>query len=79
MPTLPSIDPKTATWINFALALAGAAIAYLANYKLPVDSNTAAHIQEWAKYTAGFGAAMVAVANAYLHAVSSDKPGPLAK
>lgn len=77
MPTFPSIDPKTAAWINFAIALAGAGVAYLANYKVPGDANKAAQIQEWAKYTAGFGAAIVAVANAYLHSVSSDKPGPL--
>ncbi len=77
MPDFPSVDPKTATWINFAIALGGAGLAYLATNKLPIDSNKATQIQELAKYTAAFGAAMVAVANAYLHAVSSDNPGPL--
>ena len=78
---MPSISPSTAAWVNLVFGIAGAILLYLSKTTLPapVSPDVAAAVQAWSGWLAGAGAAAVAAANVYLHAVSADKPGPLAK
>jgi hypothetical protein len=78
---MPTINPTTSAWINLALGLAGALLLYLSKTPLPapVSHEQAQVVQDWSGWIAGAGAVMVAAINGYLHAVSSEKEGPLAK
>ena len=78
---MPSIDPKTSTLINVVLAVVAAILAYLAKASYPADVPPQAvkEIQEWSAFLLAFGAAAIVPLNAYLHSVSADKPGPLAR
>jgi hypothetical protein len=78
---MPSIDPKSSVIINLIVAVAGAVLAYIASNGLPapVPAETSHLWQIWAQWIGGLGVAVVAAFNGYLHGVSSDAPGPLAK
>ena len=78
---MPSIDPKTSVMINLMVAIGGAVLAYIASNGLPapVPAETSHLWQAWAQWTGGLGVAVVAAFNGYLHSVSSNERGPLAK
>jgi len=78
---MPSINPKSSVIINFIVALAGAVLAYIASNGLPapVPAETSHLWQIWAQWIGGLGVAVVAAFNGYLHGVSSNERGPLAK
>lgn len=78
---MPPIDPKTSAWINVFVGAAGAVLGFLASTKLPssVPAAEVASIQEWSAWLLAGGTALAGSLNVYLHAVSSDKEGPLAK
>jgi len=78
---MPSIDPRFSVFINLAVAIAGAALAYIASNGLPapIPAETSHLWQVWAQWTGGLGVAVVAAFNGYLHSVSSDRAGPLAR
>ena len=78
---MPAIDPKISLAINLIVAIAGAVLAYVASNGLPapIPAETSHLWQIWAQWIGGLGVALVAAFNGYLHAVSSDTSGPLAK
>ena len=75
------IDPRFSVFINLVVAIAGAALAYVASNGLPapIPAETSHLWQIWAQWIGGLGIAIVAAFNGYLHGVSSDKAGPLAR
>ncbi len=75
---MPSIDPRISVALNLIVAIAGAVLAYIGSNGLPapIPAETSHLWQIWAQWIGGLG---VAALNGYLHAVSSDNPGPLAK
>ena len=78
---MPAIDPKISVVVNLIVAIAGAVLAYIASNGLPapIPAETSHLWQVWAQWIGGLGVAVVAAFNGYLHAVSSDNSGPLAK
>jgi hypothetical protein len=78
---MPTIDPKISVVVNLIVAIAGAVLAYVASNGLPapIPAETSHLWQVWAQWIGGLGVAVVAAFNGYLHAVSSDNSGPLAK
>jgi hypothetical protein len=78
---MPAIDPKISLAINLIVAIAGAVLAYIASNGLPapIPAETSHLWQVWAQWIGGLGVSLVAAFNGYLHAVSSDASGPLAK
>jgi uncharacterized membrane protein len=76
-----SIDPNISAAINAVLTAVGAILAYVSTEGLPdtVDPKDAHAWQAWSKFALAIGTPLVAAVNAYLHAVSADKPGALAK
>jgi hypothetical protein len=78
---MPTIDPKISVVVNLIVAIAGAVLAYVASNGLPapIPAETSHLWQVWAQWIGGLGVAVVAAFNSYLHAVSSDNSGPLAK
>ena len=78
---MPAINPKISVVINLIVVVAGAVLAYVASKGLPAPiSPETSHLwQIWAQWIGGLGVAVVAAFNGFLHAVSSDASGPLAK
>lgn len=78
---MPSVSPSTSTAINVVLALLAAILLYLSKATFPseVPPDVVKHIQEWSAFLLAFGSAAVVPLNGYLHAVSTDRAGPLAK
>ena len=78
---MPSIDPKTSFWLNVGLGLLIAVLTYIAKEGLPPPWPDAWSVIAKAQsaWLGGLLAVGVAALNGYLHAVSADAPGPLAK
>ena len=73
------IDPKTSVYFNLVFAAGGVGLAYIASngFPPPVPTEFSHLAQGWAGWLGGLGAVIVAALNGALHAISSDKSGPL--
>jgi len=75
------LDPDTSANINLGVLVGGAVLAFLANTDIPspVTHEQNVMIHAWATYIGSGGAALVAAFNVWLHKISSDQPGSMAK
>jgi len=80
---MASVSPLKSTWVNIAVGVAGVVVVYASKTDLPPPwpHDWAVIVKAQAAWFAGLGSALAAagVLNTFLHAVSSDDAGPLAK